>query len=261
MSENASDLRKALVELIETEPEPAEHPSADRWIAYQRGELPAEEEARLAEHLVRCRDCFDLVQAAEALVGPEPDSDAALASAAVWRLLRPRLAHGDSAEPGEVERPAGRSRKPGFRFRFSYALAAALFAAVVGLTAWNLEQQSALTALRAPRPNPITVAYSSGDRRVESGEKTVTEGTGPWRLVFNPSDELHVYWLTIRDGGTGREVFSPLLLRTDENLALTLHLPEGLAPGHYRLELADGSRKSPGDSLETHFLRVVPRGG
>ena len=66
MDESASDFRHTLLELIERTPKPVDHPSPDRWIAYQRGELPADEEAQLQEHLVRCRACFDLAAAAAA---------------------------------------------------------------------------------------------------------------------------------------------------------------------------------------------------
>jgi anti-sigma factor RsiW len=93
MDESSSDFRNTLLELIETSPEPMDHPSPDRWMAYQRGELPADEEARLQEHLVRCRDCFDLAEAAAAFAETEekPGSGEEVDSAALWRLLRPQL--------------------------------------------------------------------------------------------------------------------------------------------------------------------------
>ena len=59
-------------------------------------------------------------------------------------------------------------------------------------------------------------------------------------LVFHPADELPVYRLAIRDAETGKELGS-YELRPDEDLALTLQLPEGLRPGRYRLELSGGS--------------------
>ena len=61
---SSSDFRDTLVELIDTSPEAMDHPTPDQWLAYQRGELSAGEEERLQEHLVRCRDCFDLAAAA-----------------------------------------------------------------------------------------------------------------------------------------------------------------------------------------------------
>lgn len=265
MGENASDFREVLMELVETTyPEPAEHPSNERWLAYQRGELPADEEARLAEHLVRCRDCFDLVQAADALFGPaeEPadgEALASVASVALWRQLRPQLfGDRDAQSPSNL-----RTLRPTRRFHFPYALAAALFVALLGMTIWNLEQRSALLALRAPRPNAPIYDFSAGERLTtpgESGELTATAGSGPWMLVLHPNEELPAYRLAVRDDATGRELLSHAL-RPDADLALTLDLPEGLPPGRYRLEIsADSGGRGDRSAkvLETYFLRVLP---
>jgi hypothetical protein len=253
VSETPADFREALGELIDTTaPEPAGHPSDEQWIAYQRGELSAADEARLAEHLVRCRDCFDLAQAADALFGAgsevrnEREESAELASAAVWRLLRPELAEAPKS-------PARRDRRSAFRRRFPAALAAALCLAVLGLTAWNLAQRSALSALRAPKPNALIVDLPDGERATD--ETKLTAGSGPWTLVFHRTDELPAYRLAIRDAGTGSEIYS-YLLRPNADLALTLQFPEGLPPGRYRLELSGG----PGTVLSTRSLRVVAPG-
>jgi hypothetical protein len=242
-----------------TGPEPGGHPSHERWIAYQRGELPAEEEALLAEHLVRCRDCCDLVQAADALFGPAEEPERSeegdeLASAALWRLLRPRL-----SPVREIS--AGRAPRPARRFRLPYAAAASLFLALLGMSAWNLELRSTLKALRAPRPNVPIVYFSAGERLPTADEKTVTAGSGPWTLVLQPSTELTAYRLAVRDGGTDRELFS-LALEPDADHALTLQLPE-VPPGRYRLELQDGADGGSGKVLEEYHLRVtaVGRGG
>src|SRR5437763_17034762 len=70
-----------------------DHPSPDQWIAYQRGQRSAEDEASFQEHLVRCRDCFDLAAAAADFAQPDGEPDAAqeMETAALWRLLRPQL--------------------------------------------------------------------------------------------------------------------------------------------------------------------------
>ena len=252
MGENSSDFREALAELIDASgPPPAEHPSADRWLAYHRGELAASEEAALQEHLVRCRDCFDLAQAAEAFAEPGGEEGASIASTGLWRLVRQRL-----ETAGEI--PARAPAKPAWRRHFPNTLAAALFLALVGSTAWNVRQQSALAGLRAPRPDAPIVDFSAGERRAPA-EITRRAGTGPWMLVFHPGDELPVYRLAIRDAATGRAL-SAFELRPNADLALTLDLPEGLPPGRYRLELAGGSGGSAGKVLETNLLRVTEAG-
>jgi hypothetical protein len=77
-------------------------------------------------------------------------------------------------------------------------------------------------------------------------------------LVFHPADEIPVYRLALR-GATGKELWS-YELRADENLALKIQLPEGLRPGHYRLELSDGSAGRAGKVLETYRMRVTEAG-
>jgi hypothetical protein len=267
VGESAPDFRDTLLELIDTSPEPMEpmdHPSPDHWLAYHRGELSAEEEARLQEHLVRCRDCFDLAAGAAAFAQPdaEPGPGQEVETAALWRLLRPQL-EAPPQSPTQAVRAisAGPRRRPSRRFRLPESLAALFFVALVGLAAWNLHLRSALEALRAPRPNALIVDFSAGERLPTlptAPEKILSAATGPWTLVFHPAGELAVYRLALRDAATGRELGS-YELQPDEDLALTLHL--GLDPGRYRLELADGAGGGAGKVLETHLLQVTEADG
>jgi Putative zinc-finger len=256
VGETSSNFRDTLLELIETSPEPVEHPSPDQWIAYQRGELPAGEETRLQEHLARCRDCFDLAAAAAELAQPdeEPAAGQQVETAALWRLLWSRL---DSASRQTRATSAGPRRPPSWRSRLPYALAASLFVALVGLGAWSVHQQSVLDALRAPQPNARIFDFAAGERlsAPASAERIISAPTGPWMLVLHPAEELPAYRLTLRDAATGKTLWS-VELRLDEDFALTLQLPEGLRPGRYRLELSDSS----GRVLETHRLRVTRPG-
>lgn len=257
MKESSSEFRDTLQELIDTSSEPMDHPSPDRWLAYHRGELSGDEEALLQEHLARCRDCFELAEGAAAFASPDESPDAEAETAAVWRLLRPQLdpppdpPRQNVREISAVPRP-----RPSGGIRLPTSLAAALFLALVGLTVWSLRQRSALEALRAPRPNAPIFDISGGERPI--GEE-LNAPAGPLMLVFHPAEELPVYRLAIRDASTGRELSSYELL-PDEDLALTLYLPEGLRPGRYRLELADGSDRQAGRVFETHLLRVTEPG-
>lgn len=259
---SSSDFRDTLLELIDTSPEPMDHPSSDHWLAYHRGELPAGEEERLQEHLVRCRDCFDLAEAAAAFAGDdaEPDAGQEAETAELWRQLRPQL---DSPEPSRqnVREISDHPRRSFRRFRWPHSLAALFFVALVGMTVWNLRQQSALEALRAPKPNVLLSEFSAGERlaTLTPSEKTVTAPTGSWILVFHPAADLPSYRLALRDAGTGRQLWS-YELRPDQDLALKIQLPEGLRPGRYRLELSDGAGGGAGKVLETHRLRVTEPG-
>ncbi len=253
MAESKSAFRDSLLELIDMSPEPVVHPSPDRWIAYHRGELPAGEEAHLQEHLARCRDCFDLAEAAAAFAQPDeqPGVGQEVETAALWRLLRPQLGpFPDNVREISAAAPPRPARK---RHLPPYSLAASFFVALVAMTAWNLRQRSDLEALRRPQPNAPIVDLSAGERAAAGRELTVS--TGPRMFVLHPAEELPVYRLVIRDAATGSEQSSDEL-RLDKNFALTLYLPE-LRPGRYRMELADGSGGRAGRVLETHLLRVT----
>jgi hypothetical protein len=256
---SASDFRDTLLELIDSSPEPMDHPSPDDWLAYHRGQLPAGEEERFQEHLVRCRDCFDLAAAAAAFAqgDEEPGAGREVESAALWRLLRPQL---DPPQPVRKVRETGagaRRRRPSWGNRLPMplpmALAASFFVALVGLGAWSLRQQSELEALQAPQPN-VPLFEIAADERAPGGPE-LTLPTGSRMLVFHPAEELPAYRLAIRDAASAREL-SSAELRPNRDLALTLYLPEGLRPGRYRLELSDGA----GKLLETHLLRVTEPG-
>jgi hypothetical protein len=277
MNETSSDFRDALLELIDTSPEPMDHPSPDQWIAYHRGELPAEEEARLQEHLARCRDCFDLADGAAAFAEPdeEPNASQDVADAALWRLLRPQLEPSSPSVPPPLDNvreiSAGpRRRQPFWGQRLSSGLAAALFVAVVGLAGWdvrqqreNVRQQREIDALSAPQTEMATLNFSGGERNAAppaSAEQTLSASKEPWVLAFHPGDDLPVYWLSLREESTGKEL-GPFKMRPNRELALTLHLPEGLPPGRYRLELSDDSGGHAGKVLETYLLRVTEPGG
>jgi hypothetical protein len=260
---SSSDFRDTLVELIDTSPEPMDHPSPDQWIAYHRGELADDEEARLHEHLVRCRDCFELAGAAAAFAQPEeePSAGEEMETAALWRLLRPQLDPPPAPSPENVrEISAGPRARPSWRFRLPSTLAAVFFVGLVGLSAWNVSLQSTVKALKAPQPNVPIVEFSPGERLpifTGTPEKTLS-APGPWMLMLHPIDELPVYRLTLRDAATDRELGS-YEERLNANLALTLHLPD-LPPGRYRLELSDGSGGRKGRTIETHLVEVKGMG-
>ncbi|MFY9825799.1 MAG: zf-HC2 domain-containing protein [Thermoanaerobaculia bacterium] len=251
---SSPEFRDTLLELIETSPEPVDHPSPDRWIAYHRGELPAGEEARLQEHLVRCRDCFDLAGAAAAFAQPdeEPGAGQEVETAALWRLLRPQLAPPLDPQRSNAREISARPPRQAWRGRLPTTLAASFFVALLGVTAWSFHQQSVLETVRKPRPNAPLFEIAGGDRALAGRELTTTTGTR--MFVFYPGEEAAVYRLAIRDAATRQELYSFDDLRPNRVRALTLYLPEGLPPGRYRLDLRAGG------ALETHLLRVTKAG-
>jgi hypothetical protein len=53
-----------------------EHPPLDAWIDYRRGSLSGEREAELRDHLVRCRECVELLADLAAFEDAEDTDDA-----------------------------------------------------------------------------------------------------------------------------------------------------------------------------------------
>lgn len=265
-----TELRDAVVRLVEeTYPEPAGHPETERWEAYLQGELAADEEGLLAEHLVRCRDCFDLVQAIDAFAAPvtpadlerEPPPGAEVAAAALSRLVLQQV----QDAPAAPSAPLPPLRAPtSARFRSSgsmRALAAVLALAVVGLTGWGLRQRDALARQRAPQVNAQILDLFSGERAAAAPKYQRVARPGPLTIVLHPAEERPDYDLVVREAASGRERFVLPGLQPDEDLALTLHLPEGLPPGSYRLEIRPGGDSPQRPPLEEFPLRIEEGSG
>jgi hypothetical protein len=202
----------------------------------------------LQEHLVRCRDCFDLAEAAAAFAPPDEGLGAGseVESAALWRLLRPQL----DTSPRNVREITAGSRRRSWVHRLPIGLAATFFVALVGVSAWSVHRES---VLRAPKAN-VPIFEIAADERATSGPE-LTFATGPRMLVLHPAEELPVYRMVIRDAASAQEVFTAHL-KPNRDLVLTYYLPEGLRPGRYRLELSDGA----GKLIETHRLRITEPG-
>jgi hypothetical protein len=246
VNEPRPSLRDALAALIvQTQGEPGEHPDAERWLAYHRGELPRDQEEALREHLVVCRECFDLVQA---VVAFDSDREATargggatgdLSTTASWRLLRERLAKEDG--PG-VDLPpfalSGRVQPP----RWLYSVAAALLVALVGVGGWSLHLHRELAELRRPMVNPVTILFGPSERA--EGNATADAVPGPWTLVFypppRPAGSAGSYRLELREISAAgeRRLYMAEGLSLDADFGLTWVLPEGLAPGQYRIDLS-----------------------
>jgi Putative zinc-finger len=237
MGDNASDFRGTLLELIDTSPEPGDHPTPDQWLAYQRGELPAEEEARLQEHLGRCRDCFDLAAGAAAFAEPDEELNPSeeLATAALWRELRPQL----DPVPDNVRPISAGARPRSQGFHVPTTLAASFLVALLGLTGWNLQMHSKEKVSQTPQAILSTIDLSGGERLPASKEWTVSKG--PRVFEIRPDEELPAYRWVLRDTATGREEWRSEESSLNEDGVLLLYFPPGQPPGHYRLQLTDAS--------------------
>jgi hypothetical protein len=234
-----------------------DHPDVDALIAYHGGGLPEDEQRRIQDHLVACRECLghllELVEFAGPGAGAEGAAGAAeFETAAAWRALRPRLPAAPAA------------RWP----RRAVALAAALALAALGLGLYALDQRRAATALgerlaELSRPQPgaaIVDLFPASAVRGEGEPVPVVElpaGAGYATLVINlPEGERYGgYEVEILDPA-GRPLWSGGGFEASAFGTLRLGVPGGLLPpGEHSLRLYghDGEERH---WIESYAIRV-----
>ena len=205
---------------------------------------------------MRCRDCFDLAEAAAAFAaaGRGGGRGQEVESAALWRLLRPQLDHrvlGTSARSP----PARGGGRPGVSP--ALGLAALFFVALVGLSAWNLHQRSALKRCGRRRPTRPSSISPPASAPPPGRELTFRPDPG-CSCSIPPRSSRSTGWRSATPRAA-REVASDEL-RPNGTSPDPLP-PGGLRPGRYRLELSDGRRGS-GEGPRDALLRVTePRPG
>lgn len=128
------------------------HPSPDELVAYQEGELAAENEECVQDHLALCRDCARVVLDLESFPDVEPvcedDRVSGWQVAAEWRRLaaRDEIASSVKSSP---RRPWSIVFSPGF----AYATAASILLAALGLGSWVIQLRGQIDDLSQPRVN------------------------------------------------------------------------------------------------------------
>lgn len=237
------------------------HPPVEDLVAYQAGELPAEKEERLRDHLALCPECahllLDLRDFPEISLpeGARRPSEAEVEAA--WEALQPRL-----GEPRPAEKPAAvssvqpsrpeRWRAPS---RWPASLAAVFFLSTVGLSFWGVSLQR---RLHQPLPDPEVVDFvpkelerGRAEEQVLSASESTTLRVETWNDQSFPR-----YELSIQEVQTGKEVLrSPVSLKKTANFTLQLP-PRFLAPGRYRLTLYGLRDGRQPESLEEFVFRV-----
>ena len=207
------------------------HPSVDAWIAYYSGSVSDREQARMQEHLTRCRRCVDLVLDLEAFAEPAGE-DRRQASeferAAAWRALQPAL------------RPR--------RWPAAAAMAASILVAI-GSLSWA-QQRRVIDGLEAraadlarPWANLVIQDLSPSSRQRSAGGADATTdlhpGGGAIALILNLEEPAthRGYEVRILDAG-GQEIHRLRGLEASEFDNFYLALPPGsLANGSYELRL------------------------
>ncbi len=231
------------------------HPPPEELAAYHRGELEAAQERRLQGHLALCRECTALLIDLTQMLEKKPPADGD-EWAAAWPAMQRRLA---DTEP-EPSLELGEPRSFGSP-QLAYALAAALFLAVLGLGGWNLALRQALEQQTSPRFNVVIhdLEPQNFARAAQAPTKTLELPAGGERFVLiltptekPPSGEI-VGRILNQDG---RVVWRSRGVEPTDFGNFTLEVSRRFLPaGRYRIELLlrDAEQEEPLDAYEVEL--------
>jgi len=241
------------------------HPPVEDLVAYQAGELPAEQEERLRDHLALCQECarllldlreFPDLTPSEGVRQPTPAE-----VEAAWEALQPLLKEPRPVaapalrpveplkEPAPAQPPRPPERRPS-PARWLTPLAAVFFLSTVGLSVWGISLQREIRELR--QPGDVKVIDVEDERALPEHEISAAKGT-TLRFFPEATEGYSRYELSIQKARTREEVF-----RGPVSDFTALLPPHYLAPGLYRLTLYGLKNGQDPESLQRLTLRVRP---
>jgi hypothetical protein len=221
------------------------HPPPEDLVAYRAGDLTAEEDDRIQEHLTQCRECARLLldlDEFEQLTPPPADLGPVDARAeASWQRLRSRLR--DEEEPEEeppILRHRPRPRVPLWRNpAVPWALAAGLALCVVGLGLRTANLQQTVRKMSEPEINLAVVDLYGDSERTTRGEAPPEEKlSGGSVLILNlpeGSSSFKDYEVELVPAAK-HPSFEPQRGQAQDGV-LTYRLPLSAPPGSYSVHL------------------------
>jgi hypothetical protein len=254
VTDDDKDLDELFAALRRDARDPGDHPTPEELSAYHAKELSPADDLRVREHIVACRECADLVLDLQALYDAgraESSSVVDLEQATAWRNLQERM----EFEPEKARPLPSRSFFRGFfaSTQGGYSVAAALLAAVCGLTAWNV---SLLRERREPRVIPIVRTFLESGSLRTTGEPPEPPLVLPAPIILSlPPEETpdQVYRVDFVHEGERHPEHS--LEVSAQGTELSILLPEGaLRPGPYDVKVVRPSL-SP---VRTYKITIDP---
>lgn len=222
------------------------HPAPEELVAYRAGDLTAEEDDRIQEHLTQCRDCarllLDLAEFEQLTPPPEDLGPVDARAEASWQRLRSRLR--DEDEPGEEEPPVLRHRPPSRiplwrRPAVPWALAAGLFLCVLGLGLRTATLQQTVKRLSEPGINLAVVDLYGDSERTTRGEAPPEEklSGGSVLILKLPEGSWRFKDYEVELVPAAKHpIFEPQRGQAQDGV-LTYRLPLSAPPGSYSVHL------------------------
>lgn len=264
MSEHEPEIRQAVAAWLSgAGAHGGDHPEADTLAAYHARELPEEDERRVQDHLLVCRDCGELLLDLEGLGDPGFGRDVEIPAGtdeAVWERLRQEI-RADPRQAAVLPLPARRRAAPP---PWMSALAAALLVAVIGLSAWVASLLRTVEELSRPEVNaPVLdlVPLGIGQRdEAAAPDAEVPSGARLFTLILSPArrGDFQDYEAEIASSG-GAVVWRARGLRPNDYGSFSLAVPRSsLGAGEHRLRLLGIGSGGEREPLGEYALRIAP---
>jgi hypothetical protein len=239
------------------------HPEPDELVAYHEGGLSFEDERRVQDHLLGCRECAALLADYDGLTDPDFGSDEDIPESAVeviWDKVREEIRKDPRSLSNVVpfKRPEARpSKSP----RWLRPLAAMLLISTLALSAWVANLRDRVKELSSPQPNaPVLDLYPAGSTRGEGGPavQAVSPDVRFFTVILNPPGrtDFGAYEVEILDAG-GAVVRSERGLEPNRFGSFSLTIPrEVLGAGDFRFRLMGIGPGGARQRVEEYALRI-----
>jgi hypothetical protein len=243
----------------------AEHPTPEALTAYDADELTPEQDGRIQEHFLECRDCPELLLDYKTFSAKDAEAQEVPGLsegwiAASWESLRTRLA--SEARRGGWRSFLARLRRRLSSLTLAYAVAAVSLACMMGLSAWVAFLHREVGRMQEPQLNPTIVNLSVAEpTRGDPVESLVVVPAGSRSLLLvlvplrEPMETEHRLEIWTRKG---REVWSGGgLTRTADGTFVVELSRRFLAAGEYLVRLLRNSGRGEPALVEEYAVRLV----
>ncbi|MEM9552771.1 MAG: hypothetical protein AAGC60_00810 [Acidobacteriota bacterium] len=238
-----------------TVPPRDEHPSVEQLCAYSETEAPAPGHDRIAEHLVACDECADIVLGFEAMdraaLEPAADHDVD----ARWRSFQEVLDAEDSASRVAAFRePTARDRSVVSDPRIAWVAAAAATLVALGLGIWGVSLDREMRRPHAELRIHDVISREAATIRGAAGTRIEVPASADLVLLFNLASTTAPEVVALRAFDVrGREVLALDDIERSRDGNYVVSLPAGwLGGGSYRVDLIEtGSGVEATETTET----------